>query len=223
MVETNLTGADLSGSTVYAIAAWDLRLAKTGQQDLLITREGQSEVRVDNLEVAQFVYLILNNERIREVIDSIVSMAVLILGRFTPERKIVLNAVREELRSKGYLPILFDFSQPTSRNVTETVSTLAHLSRFVIADITDAKSMPQELQRIVPGLPSVPVQPLIESSQYEYAMFADLLDYNSVLSPYQYSTLEQLLQSLEEKVVGPAMKKAEEIQRRRQKLQEKMF
>ena len=36
----------------------------------------------------------------------------LILGRFTPERKAVLDALREELRKRDYLPILFDFDVP---------------------------------------------------------------------------------------------------------------
>ena len=39
----------------------------------------------------------------------------LILGRFTDERKLVLDALREELRQRCYLPILFDFEKPQSR------------------------------------------------------------------------------------------------------------
>lgn len=42
-------------------------------------------------------------------------------GRFTAERKAVLDA----LRARGYLPMLFDFDQPRSRDLTETVVTLA--------------------------------------------------------------------------------------------------
>jgi hypothetical protein len=107
---------------------------------------------VDNLEVAQFIYLLLKNQQIRNVIDTITSKVVLILGRFTPERKAVLDAIRDELRKRDYLPVVFDFEKPSHCDLTETVSTLAHMAKFVIADLTDAKSLPQELASIVPFL-----------------------------------------------------------------------
>jgi hypothetical protein len=40
------------------------------------------------------------------------------------------------MRQRGYLPILFDFEKPESRDLTETISILAHTAKFVIADIT---------------------------------------------------------------------------------------
>ena len=44
----------------------------------------------------------LHNQKIRDVIDTITSKAVLILGRFTDERKAVLDALRDELRKRNY-------------------------------------------------------------------------------------------------------------------------
>jgi hypothetical protein len=143
----------------------------TRQHDLVITAPDEPEITVDDIRVAQFIYLMLNNQKIRRIIDTITSKAVLILGRFTDERKAVLDALREELRKRNYLPILFDFDKAVSRNTDETITLLARMARFVIADISDAKSVPQELRGIVPELPDVPVQPVIIASQEEPGMF----------------------------------------------------
>ena len=144
---------------------------------MVITRPNEPVITVDNLEVAQFVYLLLHNEKIREVIDTIAKKAVLILGRFTPERKAVLDAIREELRRQNYLPILFDFEKPASRDLTETISTLAHMARFIIADLTEPSSLPKELEAIVPTL-AVPVQPVMEGVTRPYTMFPDYWKYS---------------------------------------------
>jgi hypothetical protein len=214
LIEAKLDGAILTKCFVYGVSAWDITLENTIQTDLIITRPWQSAITVDNLEVAQFIYLLLNNPRIRDVIDTITSKVVLILGRFTPERKAILDVLRDELRKRNYSPILFDFEKPASRDITETVSTLAHMARFVIADITDAKSIPQELMAIVPNLPSVALQPLILDSQHEYGMFEYFTRYPWVLPIYRYTDEAGLLQALEEKIIDPAEQKAKELAKR---------
>ena len=123
----------------------------------------------------------------------------------------MLNAIREELRRRNYLPILFDFEAPASQDFTETVSTLAHMARFIITDLTEAKSLPQELQRIVPDLPSVPVQPILRASAEEYSMFEHFTRYPWVLETYRYVSVEEVIASLAEKVVAPAELKANEL------------
>jgi hypothetical protein len=101
-------------------------LETTIQESLLITpKTSKPEITVDNIAVAQFIYLLLHNEKIRDVIDTVGKKAVLLLGRFTAERKKVLDTLREELRKRDYLPILFDFEVPATRDITETVSLLA--------------------------------------------------------------------------------------------------
>ena len=77
---------------------------------------------------------------------------------------------REELRQRNYLPIIFDFQPPDSRDLTETILTLAAMSRFVIVDLTEPKSAPHELATVVPHLRSVPVQAICQSSDSLYAM-----------------------------------------------------
>jgi hypothetical protein len=161
-------------------------------------------VTVDSLEVAQFVYLLLSSAKIRQAIDTITAKVVLILGRFTPERLSVLHKIREALRMRDYLPLLFDFAGPTSRDLTETISTLAHLARFVVVDLTDARSIPQELMAIVPNLPSVPIVPLLAASQTEYSMFEHFRRYPWVLDTVLYPNEESLLELLDSRVISAA-------------------
>jgi hypothetical protein len=204
LVGADVSEATFSGSFVYGCSFWNLKGSPKEQFNVVITPVTEPAITVDNVEVAQFIYLLLKNQKIRHIIDTITSKVVLILGRFTPERKVVLDAVRDELRKRDYLPVLFDFEKPTSRDLTETVSTLAHMARFVIADITDARSIPQELGQIVPHLPSVPVQPLLLSTQHKYGMFEHFQRYPWVLAPVLYENQEELLLEIGDKVIAPA-------------------
>ncbi len=210
LIETNLTNALLTNCLIYGVSAWDVQLEGATQESLVISPDNDPTITVDNLKIAQFIYLLLNNAEIREAIDTIAKKVVLILGRFTPERKAVLDAIKKALRTHGYLPILFDFDKPTSRDLTETVSTLAHLARFIIADLTEPSSLPKELEAIVPTL-AVPVQPLLERSTRPYAMFKDYWKYQWVLETYRYNGIEELLISLNEYVIEPAERKAKEL------------
>jgi len=202
LVEAELLRADISESVIYGISAWGLIVRDTNQTNLVITPANEPRITVDNLEVGQFIYLLLHNEKVRQVIDSVTSKLVLVLGRFTKERKPVLDAIREELRKSNYLPVIFDFDKPANRDLTETVSILAHIARFVVADITDARSVPQELDRIVPALPSVPVQPLLASTAVEYGMFEHFKRYPWVMELRRYDDAQSLLAGFAKNIIS---------------------
>jgi hypothetical protein len=172
LVETDLTAADLTGCRIYGVSAWGLKLDGAKQHNLIMTR-AEPAITVDNIEVAQFIYLMLHNPKIRDVIDTITSKAVLILGRFTDGRIAILERLREELRKRNFLPIVFNFDKPEATDYTETVRLLAGMSRFVIADITKPKSTPLELQATIPER-MIPFATIIEDGETPFAMFQDL-------------------------------------------------
>ena len=203
LIECDLSNANVSNCSIYGISTWGLILNDTKQENLIITLPQESTITVDNIDVAQFMYLIINNKKIRDVIDTVSKKVVLILGRFTRERKMVLTAIKTELRNLEYLPIMFDFEPPVSRDITETVSILAHIARFIIADITDAKSIPQELQRIIPDLPSVPVQPILQRECPEYGMFEHFKNYPWVMKVVFYKDLQQILNAFQKDIIRP--------------------
>jgi len=79
------------------------------------------------------------------------------------------------------------------------------MARFVIADISDAKSVLQELRGIVPELPSVPVQPVIIASQDEPGMFDFYRPFPWFLPVHHYDTPAQLITELSDRVIQPAL------------------
>jgi uncharacterized protein YjbI with pentapeptide repeats len=212
-IRTDFTGADLTGCSVYGMSAWDVNLDQAAQTKLVITRE-EPHVHVDDLEVAQFIYLLLHRQKLRSVLTTLGERTVLILGRFT-ERKALLEGIADKIRSLGYLPIVFDFDRPTDRDLTETVKVLAGLSLFVVADITNPRSVPLELQATVPDY-MVPFVTLVERGQPVFGMFDDLpRKYDWALPLLEYNSAESLLAAFENKVVAPALEKLAEVRRRK--------
>ena len=214
MIRTTLTGATLRGCRVYGVAAWDVSIdANTVQQDLVLTPTDESAVLVDDLELAQFIHFLLRNDRVRRAIDSITAKVVLILGRFTPERKPTLDSFRTALRARGYAPVIFDFDKPHSRDTHETVTLLARMARFVIADITDPKSIPQELVAIVEQLPSLPIQPILEEGREPWGMYDHIKRYPWVLPVRSYRA-EPVTPAVHEAVIAAAEEGLAKIRRR---------
>jgi hypothetical protein len=216
LIKTNLDEAVLTACRVYGIAAWNIKGEPKEQLNLIITPSDEPVITVDNIEVAQFIYLLLNNEKIRSVIDTIGKKGVLILGRFTEDRKRVLDAIREKLRALGFVPMMFDFDRPTQRDFTETIKILAGLSRFIIADITNPKSTPLELQATMPNY-MIPFVPIIQENEDPFAMFRDLKQkYGDwVLDVLKYDSAESLVAVLELAVVQPALEKSQALLLRR--------
>ena len=129
----------------------------------------------------------------------------MILGRFTPERKEILDAIALKLREHGFLPIIFDFERPTERDFTETIRILAGLSLFVVADITSPRSSPLELQATVPDY-MVPFVLLLQKGEDPFPMLADLQGKHDWVLPVRiYDTKEKLLDRFRRAVIEPAL------------------
>src|SRR5215831_16540616 len=105
----------------------------------------------------------------------------------------------------------FDFDRPTDPDLTETIKVLAGLSRFVIADITNPRSVPLELQATVPDY-MVPFVTILQRGQPAFGMFDDLpRKYHWALPLLEYNTADTLLATFEHKVVAPALEKADQV------------
>ena len=211
MMQTNIQDTILKDCRIYGISVWDpIGTPAEGSGSLIITLSGQPEVTVDDLEVAQFVYLLLNNEKIRNVLDTIGKKGVLILGRFSPERKKVLDALRDKLKTLDYVPMIFDFEGATTKDFTETVKILAGMCLFIIADITSPKSSPLELQATVPDY-KVPFVPIIQAGEEPFSMFANLQSYPWMFDVLRYKDVDRLIERIDDAIIQPAVSMAKKL------------
>jgi hypothetical protein len=230
----NLSGADISGanfddSQIYGAGLWQLEGQPASTQRMRVCRSraakpppGEPVLLADSLDAAQFMFLLLDNPRITEAFDALNRRIVLILGRFAPPHRERLKMIKRRLTAGGhYLPIVFDFEAPAGRSLTESIAGFAHLSLFVVADLTDPRSVPQELSHIVPFLPSVPVLPLVPRRDEVYSMFEHFLRFPWVLEPVEYGDATQLEAIFGERVLAPAVEAAARLREQAARLRER--
>jgi hypothetical protein len=146
----------------------------------------------------------LDGMNFAEIMSELTRRRVLILGRFTGRRLKVLEAIKAHLarHPQGYQPELFTSRKPEARDLVESIVGFASLSRFIIADLSEARSIQSELQAIVPQFPSVPVAPVINQTGKAYATFDTILRRENVLRPIRrYRDLEDLLAKLDRTIL----------------------
>jgi hypothetical protein len=209
-VRTNVEGTDPGFSTVYGISVWGIKGSPACETDLLVTPPEEPALRTDGLGLAQLIYFLIQDEHARDLIDTVTNRLVLVLGNFKDDRKAVLVAVRSALKGIGFMPIIFDFKRPSSKDTTGTVETLARLVRFVVADLTDPSSVPHELATTVPFLRTTPVMLLRKTGATGYSMARDLEAYPWVLGVHQYETSDLLVAQLPD-LVRRAMELADSL------------
>lgn len=212
---TKVDRAKVSGSWVHAINVSDLEGEFEEQRDLIITHRGKPAIAVDNIKVAQFINLILNNEDIRDAINMLTSRTVLVLGRFaSPGRKAILAALKNGLREYNLLPIVFEFNRPLDHDVIETIKTLAGLSYFAVADITNAEAslLDVDVQAAVSDY-QIPFVPILQAGEQPFLKMGDLQQkYNWILDTVFYRSAEALVQALKPSIIDPAIKKHNKLE-----------
>lgn len=222
---TSLKGADLRGATIVDAFVRRVRIdEKTDQRGLFVDahfawerRRGQRILitEADDLRVAQFHNFVDEPGAVGKLLSATTQRVVLLLGRFTPTRKAVLTALARALRNRGKIAIIFDFPAPEQREISDTVRFIAGMSQFIVVDLTDASSVPLELQATVPDL-MVPVLPIIQAGRREFAMFADLQRrYFWVQPTLAYRSRAELVRHVDKAVIAPAEKAAQRIKERR--------
>jgi hypothetical protein len=155
----------------------------------------------------------LDKHNYAEIMSILIKHRVLILGRFTGRRLAILKAIQSHLAAhpNRYIPELFTYSKPDYRDLTESIRGFASMSRFIIADLSEPKSIPAELEAIVPHFQSIPVMPIINSTGKPYALFDGIKRKPNVATLLRYNNETQLMDKLDKEIVTVAEQKLQEL------------
>jgi len=209
MNRVNLVGAsfrveEITETVVYGIAAWDLQTSDEMKQSRLVIEKtyelysdivanGRIPLMADNIELAQFIYYLSNHKKIRDVLNILNAKGVLLLGQFKDGGLDRLYRLHDWLKGKEFMPMIFDFQRPDSMDYTETIVTMAGLSKIIIADLS-GDSVPHELHAALTSFQ----KPIIAYSKTgAYSMFKDLKRKNPYASDFQYDSDDDLFAKLE--------------------------
>ncbi len=243
MYRTDLRGTMLTGAAIWGVNAWDVRKDAATREDSLFVlsslgtdgqfftekellewaeerssgRPSESDVRVDGLAAATFVGMMLGNPTPQWAIKASTDRFVLLLGRFEGKEGNVLKEVQDALRGSGWVPVKFDFPQLRNRDMIETVAVMAGLSCFIIANMSDPRSVALESLLVTQSF-AVPFVPILRRGKKQLEMFDALQSkYDWVLSTVRYSSVNDLLERLEASVIIPAKETNRRLQRRRRR------
>lgn len=216
LLGANLRGASVSGAFIRRVRTDD----KTDQRDLnvdvhVIWDRPKGDLvefdSADDLRLVQFHDIVDEHGAVGNLISASAKRVVLILGRFLPKRKRVLDRLAAALHVRGKVPVIFDFPGPSEREISDTVRFIAGMSQFIVVDLTKASSVPLELQATIPDL-MVPVLPIIEAGQPVFAMFSDLQRRYPWIQPtVSYKNADELVRCVDEAIVYRADRAAAQI------------
>jgi hypothetical protein len=85
----------------YSIKAYHHSYEIVKRKFSKVTQNGEPVISVDDLEVAQFIYLLLNHQKLRNVLNTVTQRGVLLLGRFGDGGLEVLQTVAARLREQS--------------------------------------------------------------------------------------------------------------------------
>ena len=193
IIETNFRNSDLTNTRVYGASIWNSDLENSMQSNIIISKRNEFDITVDNLEIAQFLYLIISNKKIKNIIDTLTSKIILILGNFSPERKEILDKLKVKLSQLNYIPVVFDFQKPSNKDFIEPISIIAGLSKFVIADFTNPRIVIEEVPAIARNSSTV-ILPILETGCREPETLYNLrINLRSIAHTVYYENINDLL------------------------------
>jgi hypothetical protein len=206
------------GCKIYGASIWDIDAVRTEQRDLLIPNRKENgkwtgeTITIDDIQLGNVIFLLLDNANYRKMFNESKKKSVLILGRFGKNLEQTINPLKNELRKRNLSPIVFDFDKPNALDLMEAIVLLAFMSKFIIADLSDATSVIGELQAILSSQ-MLPVLPIIRRSSTLFSTYAFTNKFIWIAQPLIYDEIQQVIEKFDSVIIKTAEELDREIMR----------
>ncbi|MBW1298118.1 pentapeptide repeat-containing protein [Aquimarina litoralis] len=214
-VKTTFSACNLSNSKFYGTNVWDITIDNTTKQNNLIIHDTRglltNRIIVCDIEVAHIINLLCSNDKFSNLTSESQSKFILILGRFGVNKENLEKLKDKIIQDTNYSPIVFDWNNDKSNlDFIETIVFLSGFAKFIVADISNPKSVPAELQAILSNI-MLPVFPIMHESDSEYAVFTSIKKYQWVYNLIVYDNFEKIIDKFEKAILYPAEKMCKDI------------
>jgi uncharacterized protein YjbI with pentapeptide repeats len=201
-VGCNLEQAVLRECRVDDITLSGIRHDGVVTANLALTPSDEAAILVDDLEMVKLLETLLVEPRWRDLIAPNALRMVVVLGRFPEWRRPHLDAIRDQLRGRHYAPVAIDLEHPVGPKLRAVIENLAHLARFIIADLAGSREFMNDIQPLGPNLRGLPLQAIMPEGE-------ELMELPSVWGkdPYRYRDTDHLVHSFAKSVLQPLEQK----------------
>ena len=209
-VSSSFRNANLSNCRVHGLTAFNIDLSNALQRNLSISSPGEPSILVDNVDFAQFVFMILQTQLLHHLVSSIVARVVLVIGDFIPSRTSVLNALREELRTQNYAPVVVQFPDSRKGEEPDKIAILSRLAKFIITDVPNSHDSTHQLKDLMAKV-NIPIQLIHQGTKQQYEALRQQIESPLLLRGSSYMDADELSALLRDRVIAEAESRAQEL------------
>ncbi len=132
-----LADGEIVNCTIYGVSAWDVKLDRATQSELIISQPGEPTLAIDDLDAGQFVNLLLHSPILRERVSGVTSRIALLLAARIPGSDERIANVRAVLRRAGWITIHYDVGAAHTQELPAMLHALMRCCGATVIDMED--------------------------------------------------------------------------------------
>lgn len=203
MAGVDCDGAVFERCTIEGLGVWKASGTPRREEQLRADASDFGMLALNDLKIGPALFEVVRNDALPRLFELLSSKLVLILGRFAPAAsKERLERLRAEIGRRGYIAVVVDWELQGRFNATTIVSAISMCSRFIVADVTDARTVIAEVREALAQRP-VAIQPLLlfGSPEPAFLRWARTDKYQQLLPTITYRDINDLIAKLDDEII----------------------